>query len=68
MKMKLKSKIAELKGGTEMTEQKLSAGIEISKMEKGQWSFGVCFSHYFDETYLYINLIKWTITTGKFWR
>ena len=68
MKRKLKSKIAELKGGTEMTEQKLSAGIEISKMEKGQWSFGVCFSHYFDETYLYINLIKWTITTGKFWR
>ena len=66
--MKLKSKIAELKGGTEMTEQKLSAGIEISKMEKGQWSFGVCFSKYFDETYLYINLIKWTITTGKFWR
>ena len=55
-------------GGTEMTEQKLSAGIEISKMEKGQWSFGVCFSHYFDETYLYINLIKWTITIGKFWR
>ena len=30
-----------------MREQKLSAGIEISKMEKGQWSFGVCFSHYF---------------------
>ena len=54
-------------GGTEMTEQKLSAGIEISKMEKGQWSFGVCFSHYFVETYLYINLIKWTITIGKFW-
>ena len=51
-----------------MTEQKLSAGIEISKMEKGQWSFGVCFSHYFDETYLYINLIKWTITIGKFWK
>ena len=51
MKMKLKSKIAELKGGTEMTEQKLSVGIGISKMEKGQWSFGVCFSHYFDETY-----------------
>ena len=34
-----------------MREQKLSVGIAISKMEKGQWSFGVCFSHYFDETY-----------------
>lgn len=49
-----------------MTEGKLKFGINIEKIWKGSWSLGICFSHQFDgETYLYINLFKWTITIGK---
>ena len=50
-----------------MTEQKLRTGIKVTEMGRGEWSFGICLSHYFDETYIYINLAKWSITIGKFW-
>lgn len=48
-----------------MSELKLKFGIQIDKMRKGSLALGVGFSHYFGgETYLYINLIKWSISIG----
>lgn len=48
-----------------MQEQKLRWGIVIEKIWEKSWSFGICFSHQVNETYLYINLFKWTISIGK---
>lgn len=48
-----------------MNECKLKWAIQIEKMWKGSWSIGICFSHQFDETYLFVNFIKWTISIGK---
>lgn len=39
-------------------------GIRIDKRYKGMWSFGICLSHLGKETYLYINLFKWSISIG----
>lgn len=38
--------------------------IKIDKQWKGMWSFGACLSHCGEETYLYVNLFKWSITIG----
>lgn len=40
-------------------------GVHVDKIERG-FSFGICFTHdvYFNETYLYINLFKWSISIG----
>jgi len=38
--------------------------IKIDKCYKGWWSFGICFSHAWEETYLFINLFKWSISIG----
>lgn len=38
--------------------------IKADKHSPGLWSFGVCVSHMTDETYLYINLFKWSISIG----
>lgn len=43
---------------------KAKFGIKIDKIWQGAWSFGVCLSHGFGETYLYINLFKWSISIG----
>lgn len=49
-----------------MIEGKLKFGILVEKVWEGSWSFGICLSHSFDgETYLFINLFKWTISIGK---
>ena len=39
--------------------------IIIDKQPKRLWSFGICISHYHDETYIYINLFKLSISIGK---
>ena len=40
-------------------------GIKIDKQWEGFWSLGSCISHTcFGETYLFINLIKWSISIG----
>lgn len=44
---------------------KVKFGVIVDKMEKDYWGFGMCFSHCYDETYIYINLFKWTISIGK---
>lgn len=38
--------------------------IKVDNMYKGNWSFGICLSHAWEETYLYINLFKWSISIG----
>lgn len=35
-------------------------GIKIDRMHPTQWSIGICFSHFMDETYLFI----WSISIG----
>ena len=30
----------------------------------GRWSVGACLSHWKPETYLYINLFRWTVSIG----
>ena len=46
---------------------RLKWGIEFKPVADGDvWSIGCCLSHWKPETYLYINLFKWTLTIGKF--
>lgn len=44
--------------------------FQVFKMDKGDYSIGMCVSsknwNEFRETYLYINLWKWTISIGRF--
>lgn len=40
-------------------------GVSIEKLEKNQWSFCIGLSHWVDETYLFINLFRWSISVGK---
>lgn len=52
-----------------MSERKLvKFGVQIEKICGDQWSFGICLSHWEDETYLYINLFKRTVTIGRFYK
>ena len=39
--------------------------IVIDKQPKRVWSFGICISHFYDETYIYLNLFKISISIGK---
>lgn len=38
--------------------------IRVDRQSKGWWSFGAAISHMQKETYLYINLFKWSISIG----
>lgn len=40
-------------------------GIRVDKQLSHGWSFGICFSHSFGETYLFINFAKWSIAIGR---
>lgn len=51
-----------------MPELKLVFGIRIDKIPKGMWSFGICLSHSYEETYIYINLFKITISVGRLYK
>ena len=44
---------------------KVKFGVRVEKMSSGWWSFGVCFSHYGPETYMYIKLFRWSISIGR---
>mgnify|MGYP001853110363 CR=1 FL=1 len=48
-----------------MNNVKSRFGICISHIPKESWFFGICIVHDCLETYLYINLIKWSISIGK---
>lgn len=45
-------------------KQKGKFGVTGFKLMKGQWSIGIAITHDECETYLYINLIKWSIAIG----
>ena len=51
-----------------MNEEKLKFGIDIIKNDSGAWSFGVCLSHYEDETYIFVNFHRYSISIGKFYK
>ena len=38
--------------------------VQIDKMHERQWSIGIALSHNLEETYFYLNLIKWHIAIG----
>lgn len=40
-------------------------GVKIDKMMSESWSFGICLSHWKEETYVFINFFKWSISIGK---
>ena len=42
--------------------------VLVDKHPKGMWSFGICISHFYDETYIYLNLFKISISIGKLYR
>lgn len=48
-----------------MISEETRWGIKVEKFMEDQWSFGVCLSHWWDETYVFINLFKWSISIGK---
>lgn len=43
---------------------KVRFGISVDKLFHGSWSFGICLSHEFEETYLFINFFKWSVSIG----
>lgn len=45
-------------------KQKDKFGVTCNKLMKGQWSIGIAITHDEYETYLYINLIKWSVAIG----
>lgn len=45
--------------------RKTRFGIEVQRHHKGMWSFGICLSHWDDETYIYINLFKVSLSIGR---
>lgn len=51
-----------------MNEEKLKFGIDIEKRGRGIWSFGICLSHWDDETYIYANFYRYSISIGKFYK
>ena len=38
--------------------------IKTDKHPKDMWSFCIGLSHFVDETYLYINFFRWSISIG----
>lgn len=48
-----------------MPTNEIKFGISIEKLDKNQWSFCIGLSHWVNETYLFINLFRWSISIGK---
>ena len=44
--------------------ENLGFGIRVHNMFEGAWSLGICLSHNFDETYIFINFFKKSIAIG----
>ncbi len=47
-----------------VSKEELGFRVKIDKQPIGWWSFGICLSHQDEETYVYINLFKWSISIG----
>ena len=49
------------------SKRNIKFGMKVDRHfgdEPGFWSFGVCLSHAFGETYLFINFAVWSICIG----
>lgn len=42
--------------------------INIDKLEKKTWSFGICLTRWYEELYVYINILRWSIAIGKLYK
>ena len=51
-----------------MEDEKLGFGIIVDKNTVNMWSLGINLTHWYRETYIYINLFKWTLMVGKFYK
>ena len=51
-----------------MNEEKIKFGIDITKNDRGIWSFGVCLPRYEEETYIFVNFYRYSISIGKFYK
>lgn len=49
----------------ENAKAKFGVLFEKQQPEYHMWSFGICLSHWEEETYLYINFFRWSISIGK---
>ena len=38
--------------------------IKTDKYPNDMWSFSIGLSHFTDETYLYVNLFRWSVSIG----
>ena len=38
--------------------------VKVDKNDPNCWCIGVCISHWWTETYLYLSLLKWSISIG----
>ena len=47
-----------------MSETKIGFGASVDKLNSHMWSFGICLSHNYQETYVFINLFRWCISIG----
>lgn len=45
-------------------KSKVKFSIKVDKMGDYQFSIGACISHWQDETYLFLNLFKWSVSIG----
>lgn len=48
-----------------MEETKAKFGIKVDTQWDNAWSFGICLSHWNEETYIFINFWKWSVSIGK---
>ena len=45
-------------------KSKVKFSVKVNKMCDDQFSIGACISHWQDETYLFLNLFKWSVSIG----
>lgn len=48
-----------------MIETRIKFKVDVFKNCESMWNFGICLSHHFEETYIYINFFRWSISIGK---
>ena len=51
-----------------MSNTKARFGIDFVKHSSGMWSFGICFSHFDEETYIYVNFYRYSVSIGKIYK
>ena len=47
------------------TKDPVRFGVKIDRIWEDTWSLGICLTHWKNETYVYINLIRYSIAIGR---